>query len=107
MSVQSIERAFAVLRTLATGAFGVTELAEQIDLPKSTVARLLSALEAEGAVTQVEQGGEYRLGQGLLDIAGATEPGRNLVEVERPEGNTATVRQEVVEPNSLSTNLLD
>ena len=47
MSVQSIERAFAVLRTLATGPFGVTELAEQIDLPKSTVARLLSALEAE------------------------------------------------------------
>ena len=84
MSVQSIERAFAVLRTLATGSFGVTELAEQIDLPKSTVARLLSALEAEGAVTQVEQGGEYRLGQGLLDIAGATEPGRNLVATVRP-----------------------
>lgn len=84
MSVQSIERAFAVLRTLATGPFGVTELAEQIDLPKSTVARLLSALETEGAVTQVEQGGEYRLGQGLLDIAGATEPGRNLVATVRP-----------------------
>ena len=84
MSVQSIERAFAVLRTLATGSFGVTELAEQIDLPKSTVARLLSALEAEGAVIQVEQGGEYRLGQGLLDIAGATEPGRNLVATVRP-----------------------
>ena len=62
----------------------MTELAEQIDLPKSTVARLLSALEAEGAVTQVEQGGEYRLGQGLLDIAGATEPGRNLVATARP-----------------------
>ena len=84
MSVQSIERAFAILRALATGPFGVTELAEQIDLPKSTVARLLAALEAEGAVTQVEQGGEYRLGQGLLDIAGATEPGRNLIATVRP-----------------------
>ncbi|MBQ88382.1 MAG: hypothetical protein CL433_06025 [Acidimicrobiaceae bacterium] len=84
MSVQSIERAFAVLRALATGPFGVTELAEQIDLPKSTVARLLAALEAEGVVTQVEQGGEYRLGQGLLDIAGATEPGRNLIATVRP-----------------------
>ena len=84
MSVQSIERAFAVLRALATGPFGVTELAEQIDLPKSTVARLLAALEAEGVVTQVEQGGEYRLGQCLLDIAGATEPGRNLIATVRP-----------------------
>ena len=61
----------------------MTELAEQIDLPKSTVARLLSALEAEGG-HQVEQGGEYRLGQGLLDIAGATEPGRDLVATVRP-----------------------
>lgn len=84
MSVQSIERAFAVLRALATGPYGVTELAEQVDLPKSTVARLLSALEAEGAVSQVEQGGEYRLGEGLLDIAGATQPGRNLVATVRP-----------------------
>lgn len=84
MSVQSIERAFAILRALATGPFGVTELAEQVDLPKSTVARLLAALESEGAVAQDEIGGEYRLGEGLLDIAGATQPGRNLVATARP-----------------------
>ncbi len=84
MSVQSIERAFALLRALATAPYGVTELAEQVDLPKSTVARLLSALEGEGAVTQDEMGGEYRLGDGLLDIAGAAQPGRNLVATVRP-----------------------
>ncbi len=84
MSVQSIERAFALLRALATAPYGVTELAEQVDLPKSTVARLLSALESEGAVTQDEMGGEYRLGDGLLDIAGAAQPGRNLVATVRP-----------------------
>ena len=84
MSVQSIERAFALLRALATAPYGVTELAEQVDLPKSTVARLLSALETEGAVTQDEMGGEYRLGDGLLDIAGAAQPGRNLVATVRP-----------------------
>lgn len=59
-------------------------MAEQVDLPKSTVARLLSALETEGAVTQDEMGGEYRLGDGLLDIAGAAQPGRNLVATVRP-----------------------
>jgi len=84
MTVQSIERAFALLRALALGPVGVTELAERVDLPKSTVARLLAALEAEGAVEQVEAGGEYRLGSGLTDIAGATQPGRNLVASARP-----------------------
>ena len=84
MSVQSIERAFALLRALALGPVGVTELAERVDLPKSTVARLLAALESEGAVEQIEAGGEYRLGSGLTDIAGATQPGRNLVASARP-----------------------
>lgn len=84
MSVQSIERAFSLLRALAVGPVGVTDLSERVDLPKSTVARLLAALETEGAVVQVEVGGEYRLGEGLLDIAGATQPGRNLVATVRP-----------------------
>ncbi|MDW3219431.1 MAG: IclR family transcriptional regulator [Acidimicrobiales bacterium] len=84
MSVQSIERAFALLRALAVGPAGVTELADRVDLPKSTVARLLSALETERAVTQDEMGGVYRLGEGLVDIAGATQPGRNLVATARP-----------------------
>ena len=84
MTVQSIERAFALLRALALGPVGVTDLAERVDLPKSTVARLLAALEAEGAVEQLQAGGEYRLGSGLTDIAGATQPGRNLVASARP-----------------------
>ena len=47
MSIQTIERAFTLLRALALGPVGVTELAERVELPKSTVARLLAALEAE------------------------------------------------------------
>ena len=61
MSIQTIERAFTLLRALALGPVGVTELAERIGLPKSTVARLLAALEAENAVEQIETGGGYRL----------------------------------------------
>ena len=38
------------------GAVVVTELAERVELPKSTVARLLAALEAESAVEQIETG---------------------------------------------------
>ena len=48
--VQSIERAFALLRALAVGPAGVTELADRATLPKSTVARLLGALEAANGV---------------------------------------------------------
>ena len=84
MVVQSIERAFALLRFLAVGPVGVTDLAERAELPKSTVARLLGALEAEGAVEQDETGGVYRLGPGLIDIAGRVTPGRNLIAAARP-----------------------
>lgn len=82
--VQSIQRAFALMRALAVGPAGVTDLAERVELPKSTVARLLSALEEEGAVDQLEIGGDYRLGSGLIDLAGAAAPGRNLIAAARP-----------------------
>ena len=84
MTVQSIKRSFALLRVLALGPVGVTELAERVDLPKSTVARLLASLEEEQAVEQTEAGGEYRLGPGLIDIAGSAPAGRNLVAAARP-----------------------
>ena len=82
--VQSIERAFAILRALAVGPAGVTGLAERVALPKSTVARLLSALESEGAVAQDGAGGEYRLGEGLSELVGAVAGTRSLVATARP-----------------------
>lgn len=84
-TVQSIERAFAVLRALASGAAGVTELADRVELPKSTVSRLLSTLEELGVVEQLEAGGSYRIGAGMLEIAAATQPGRSLIAAARPQ----------------------
>ena len=84
MTVQSIKRSFALLRVLALGPVGVTELAERVDLPKSTVARLLASLEEEQAVEHTEAGGVYRLGSGLIDLAGSAPRGRNLVAAARP-----------------------
>src|SRR6185369_6747221 len=60
--VQSIERAFAVLGALTDGPIGVTEVAERVDLPKSTAARILASLAREGAVEQVPGETRYRLG---------------------------------------------
>ena len=82
--VQSIERAFALLRALAVGPAGVTDLADRTDLPKSTVARLLAALATEGAVQRVDSGGEYRLGDVLLELAHSTSPDRSLIATARP-----------------------
>ncbi|MCU1360651.1 MAG: IclR family transcriptional regulator [Ilumatobacteraceae bacterium] len=84
-TVQSIERAFAVLRSLTGGPAGVTELADRVELPKSTVSRLLSTLEELGAVEQIEAGGNYRIGAAMLDLAAAAQPGRSLVAAAHPQ----------------------
>jgi DNA-binding IclR family transcriptional regulator len=83
-TVQSIDRAFAVLRSLTSGPAGVTQLADQVELPKSTVSRLLSTLEELGVVEQITAGGNYRIGPGLIEIATAVMPGRSLVAGARP-----------------------
>ncbi len=83
-SVQSVERAFALLRCLSSGAAGVSELADRSQLPKSTVSRLLSTLQDLGVVEQLDAGGDYRIGGGLIDITAGASPGRNLVALARP-----------------------
>lgn len=82
--VQSVDRAFAVLRALVPGAAGVTQLSEQVGLPKSTVSRLLSTLEELGAVEQVEAGGDYRIGATMAELAAGTTPSRALIAAARP-----------------------
>jgi DNA-binding IclR family transcriptional regulator len=62
-TVQSVERAFSVLRSLAAGPAGVSEIAERTDLPKSTV---------------------YGLGELIIDLSASASPGRNLVTIARP-----------------------
>ena len=82
-NVQSVERAFAVLRCLAAGSAGVSDVAERAHLPKSTVSRLLATLGEVGAVEQLADG-TYRVGDAMADIAAGATPGRHLVAVARP-----------------------
>lgn len=82
--VQSIERAFAVLGALSDGPLGVTEVAERVDLPKSTVARLLGTLAGEDAVEQVPGATTYRLGGRIVSLAAAVLPTRSMVALARP-----------------------
>jgi IclR family transcriptional regulator, acetate operon repressor len=83
-SVQSIRRAFAVLGALGDGPLGVTEVADRAGLPKSTAARLLATLVAEGAVEQVPGDSAYRLGPRLVTLAGGFSLNRSLATISRP-----------------------
>jgi DNA-binding IclR family transcriptional regulator len=83
-SVQSVERAFAILKALSVAPAGVSELADMVSLPKSTVARLLSTLEAIGAVDRVEEGTDYQIGQGLVELTGARDASATMVVAVRP-----------------------
>jgi DNA-binding IclR family transcriptional regulator len=71
-SVQSIERAAAILRLLggAPGPLGVSEIAEALGLAKATAHGLLRTLHRVGFVGQDGTGGKYRLGSALLDLGG-------------------------------------
>lgn len=82
--VQSIERAFAVLSTLADGPLGVTDVADRTRLPKSTAARLLASLVREGAVEQADGRSEYRLGPRLLTLSSGIGARRGLVAIAHP-----------------------
>ena len=84
-TVQSIDRAFSVLRCLAAGPAGVTDIAERVGLPKSTVSRLLSTLEELGAVEQVAAGSQYRIGFAMIELGAAARPGRSLISLARPQ----------------------
>ncbi|WP_229072254.1 IclR family transcriptional regulator [Actinoplanes sp. DH11] len=69
--IQSIERSSAVLRLLAADRLRVGEVAEALDLPKSTAHSILRTLEHVGFVEQDPRTTRYRLGRGVLDL-GAT-----------------------------------
>ncbi|WNO74507.1 IclR family transcriptional regulator [Streptomyces sp. AM8-1-1] len=71
-AVQSVDRAVSVLESLARhGEAGVTEIADELGVHKSTAFRLLGVLENRGLVTQSKDRGKYCLGAGMLRLAGA------------------------------------
>jgi DNA-binding IclR family transcriptional regulator len=70
--VQSVDRAVSVLEILAQrGDAGVSEVAADIGVHKSTAFRLLAALEERELVEQTQERGKYRLGFGILRLASA------------------------------------
>ncbi|MFD0578440.1 IclR family transcriptional regulator [Dactylosporangium darangshiense] len=83
--VQSVDRAITVLEILArTGEARVTDVAAELSVHKSTAFRLLSALEDRGLVEQDQARGRYRLGFGIVRLAGAVTARMDLTRTARP-----------------------
>lgn len=83
--VQSVDRAISVLEILAQrGEGGVSEVAAEIDVHKSTAFRLLGALETRGLVEQAGERGKYRLGFGIVRLAGAATGRIDIIQQSRP-----------------------
>ena len=83
--LRGVERALDVLELLARwGEGGVSELAVELDVHKSTTFRVLGALESRGLVDQAEDRGKYRLGWGLVRLAGAVSARMDITSPARP-----------------------
>ncbi|WP_327065419.1 IclR family transcriptional regulator [Kitasatospora sp. NBC_01302] len=120
--MQSVDRAVAILEILARrGETGVTELAVELGVHKSTAFRLAAALEMRGLVEQPGERGKYRLGLGLVRLAGAATVRMDLSQQSRPvcerlavqvaetinvailDGNEAVNIDQVFGPSALTT----
>ncbi|WP_423999083.1 IclR family transcriptional regulator [Haloarcula salina] len=82
--VKSVETTFKVLNALRDldGA-GVTELAQHLDVPKSTIHNYLSTLEQEEYV--VKHDGVYEVGLRFLELGAYARHHRKLFRIAKPE----------------------
>jgi DNA-binding IclR family transcriptional regulator len=98
--IQVIARAAAVLRALKdqTGGLSLGQIAERVDLPRSTVQRIVQALQEERLVIASAVGGGVRLGPELHALAGAAR----YSAVERCRPYLAALTEETGETVDLS-----
>lgn len=83
-TVESVARAIQIVEALAQSPAGLSETARRVDLPKSTVARLLTTLEELEAVERDEDGRLYRLGPVLKRLSSAAGGPAQLTAFARP-----------------------
>src|SRR5665213_4527334 len=73
--VQVIARAATILRALEDENSGLSlgQIAQRVDLARSTVQRIVAALEAEKLVMAASPAGRVRLGPTILRLAGSVQ----------------------------------
>ena len=73
--VAAVQRAIAILDELAAarGELGTNEIARRTGINVSTISRILATLAGGGLVDHVPSTGRYRIGTGIVRLAGAVE----------------------------------
>ena len=85
--VRTIDRALRIVQALREMNGGtVTEVADEVDLPKSTVHNHLQTLHGNEYVTRV--GDEYRISLRFLELGGHTRQRMSVFDVAKPEFKT-------------------
>lgn len=84
--IQSITRAFQILRVVHNHPLGVSvgAIAEQTELHVSTVSRILSTLEHVGAIRRLKSHGKVVIGQELLAFAHEAPWRERLITIASP-----------------------
>jgi DNA-binding IclR family transcriptional regulator len=83
--VQSVDRAITVMEFLSRrGWSGVTEVANELEIHKSTAYRLLTTLRDRGLVEQDSATEKYRLGFGLVALASSVTADLDVARCSRP-----------------------
>jgi DNA-binding IclR family transcriptional regulator len=83
--LRSVNRALRTLELIAeAGELGVTELGRRLGVHKATASRLAATLARRGLIERDPVSDRYRLGFGLIRLAGAAMAGLDLVSSARP-----------------------
>jgi DNA-binding IclR family transcriptional regulator len=92
-SLQSVNRALTALELVAdAGELGVSELGRQLGVHKATASRLAAVLAERGLLERDPVTERYRIGFGLVRLAGAAMSGLDLVRLARPMLETLAER---------------
>ncbi len=78
-----LDKAMAVLRSVADGPQALSQLQQSTGYPRATVHRLAAALEAHGVLRR-DSDGRFELGHGLVALGSVAQDRFPLVELARP-----------------------
>jgi DNA-binding IclR family transcriptional regulator len=85
-SVLAVERALRIMRSFSyeQTQLGYSEIAEQTDIPQSTVYKLLQLLVEENFIEQNDRDGTYSIGPEVFRLGKLYVAGKSLVELANP-----------------------
>jgi len=84
-AIQSVDRAITILEIVAArGEVGITEIADELDVHKSTASRLVAALQQRHLLEQMGERGKYALSFGVVRLAAAATARLDVARLGQP-----------------------